>query len=389
LPVNGFYHATKVEGYDDRVLLGEKVFDVPTGWTCPSGDMATAFGRLRFPDCPGILGRVAISAITDETLCHLTIESSPCLATKLTASPPSSEQVDFCAEDMTILAENVAVTRVGDTEFTVPNSGATAHASIAAAKFIIATGTKYYWDDEMPKHNIVTLEWYFDYRLLGEALRINGIIDACISGCNCSTMGERKTVPSEYSDFIQTQLCVPWTQCSPKVVRTLDFPATFPLDSQYGSRWQAVVASAVFDLLWQPPHHPPRVWNELLDDWDAIPAWAMDNGTCLENVVNGETGATTIAYYPMPPLVEPFLYLPMAGMSGTEPAPALPTGITVGFLSPVDHTGSGVAFAPYPGNAGGAGNYGKPWEIHQSMCICVAGAGRFASDYAKFTLNCE
>jgi hypothetical protein len=382
--VGGFYHVTRLT--DSTVLLGAKVFNLPTGWTCPSGDETLAFGRLRFPDCPGILGRVAISAITNASPCHLTIDASPYLATNLTASPASSELVDLCAADMTVLASNVAVTRVGDTDYTVPNSSSTAYATIAAAKFIVVHGAPaYYWDDEMPKGHVLALEFGFDYRLKAETQRINDLITACgnptahpeFASCDCSPLGSMQTVPfSVYSSFTQTQLCVPWTQCGPRVAALADFPGSFPMDSQYGSRWQACVVSAVRDLLWQKPHVAMTPWTDpTTEETITTFAWSEDNGGCSPNTIT-----PPVVYYAHAPMVEPLLYIPTAGLSGTEAAPALPAGAVVGFTSPVDHADSETLYAPGPGGW-------TPWGLHDALCSCVGG-GRFGGIYAAFTFEC-
>jgi hypothetical protein len=381
--VGGFYHVTRLS--DSTVLLGAKVFNLPTGWTCPSSDETLAFGRLRFPACPGILGRVAISAVTNASPCHLTLDSSPYLAMDITASPPSSELVDLCAADMTVLASNVAVTRVSDTDFTVPNSGSTAYATIAAAKFVIVHGAPaYYWDDTMPKGNLLALEFTFNYRMKAETQRINDLITACgdptdhpeFTDCDCSPLGSAQTVPfSVYSDFTQTQLCVPWTQCGPRVAPVADFPGSFPMDSQYGSRWQACVVSAIQDLLWQKPHVPPSFVDSVSEDVVTTFAWLEDDGTCQ---ISTET--PPVNYYAHAPMVEAFTYMPVAGMSGTEAAPAVPAGITVGFTSPVTNGDSETLYAPGPGGW-------TPWGLHQNLCGCV-GSGRFGGDYAVFTLDC-
>ena len=379
--VGGFYHVTRLS--DTSVLLGVKVFDVPTGWLCPSGDMDTAFGPLRFPDCPGILGRVAINSISLDVppFCFLNIESSPYLATKITASPSYSEQVDFLEADGTVLVANQAVTRVNNSQFTVPNSGATAYAIIAEAKFIVVHGAAaYYWDDTTPKGNLLTAEFKFDYRLRAETQRINEMVATWPAGypdCDCSPLGSTQTVPfSEYSDFILTQTCVPFTQCGPRVPPMPAFPSSFPLDSQHGSRWQACVISAVYDLLWQKPHVPPGFIDPLTEVEVTTFAWAEDDGTGQTNTV-----APTVAFFAHGPLVEPFLYMPTAGLSGTEAAPSLLAGMTIGFTSPATNSDSQTLGAPSPGGW-------VPWGLHQNLCGCVGAGGRFSGIYAAFTLDC-
>jgi hypothetical protein len=393
--VGGFYTISSVSGHPDRVLLGAKVFNVPTGWTCPSGDMATAFGRLRFPTCPGILGRAGVTAVTNATLCHLTTESLPYLAMNLTNSPPASEMVDLCDKLMTVLASNVAVTRVSDTEFTVPNSGATAYATIAATAYVVAHGAAaYYWDDNLPKGNLLTVEFGFDYRRWAETRRINTLITACdahtsvYAGCDCTPMGyTQEPPPYNNSSFTQTQHCVPITQCSPRLVPMPPFPGSFPMDEQYGSRWQAMSVTGAHDLLWQRPH-TPIIYNELLDQYDVHFAWIEDDGTCHDDVTYTDgayIGQTAKAYYAHGPVIEPFINMPVAGMSGAEAAPALPTGIVVGLISPVDNSGPDVTGAPLPGGS-------VSWTLHNNMCGCLPtteNAGkRFAALYSNLVVDC-
>jgi hypothetical protein len=297
---------------------------------------------------------------------------------------------------MTVLASNVEVTRVGDTDFTVPNSGSTAYATIASAKFVVVHGSPaYYWDDTMPKGHVLALEFSFDYRAKAEAQRIKDLIIACgdtgshpeFIVCDCSPLGSIPTVPfSMYSAFTQTQLCVPWTQCGPRVAPMANFPAEFPMDSQYGSRWQACVVSAIRDLLWQKPHHPPTITDPVTETDSTKYAWLEDDGSCAPNVTD-ETGATTIAYYAHAPMVEPFISLPGtdgwpgAGADGTEAAPTVPAGITVGFTSPVTNGDADTLYAPGPGGW-------TPWGLHDALCGCVGGSGRFSGTYAAFTFDC-
>jgi len=389
--VNGFYLIASTTG--STVTLGTKVFNVPAGWSLPSNDTATAFGRLRWPTCPGILGRVAIDGIANTSPCQLTIDASPYLATNLV----SPETIDICATDMTVLASNVAVTRVSDTEFTVP----TAYATIAGAKWIVphvladgvTPGTHFYWNDDAPKRDYIYTDFTFNYRARAEANRVNAAITGCAAGCDCSGLGGLRTVPfSDYSAFTQTQGCLPFDPCNPSVVcispngetftngMTYEFPVGTVLDETYGTQWQAAPVQAVPDLLWQTPHHPPDAYNELLDTYSTF-AWEQDDGTCKVDEVD-DLGNPTVKFYAHPPMVEARCLLPANGGIGqNETAPALPTGLMLGFLSPVTNNSGDVAYAP---SAGGE----MAWTFYFDACNCIGNDGRFSGIYSTFMELC-
>ena len=374
--VDGFYLLASVSG--STATLGAKQFNVPGGWASPSYDTDTAFGRLRFADVPGIIGRVAVTTVADEAPVKLTITSSPYLALNQVAD----ENVDILDFGLNVLASNVTVTRVGDTQFTVPTS----YSTISAAKWIVAHGAAaWYWNDNYPKGNYLLLDFLFDYRASGEAARINTLIADCttdtlggaLTGCECSRLGSPITPPpTNYKTFHQTPGCLPLTPCAPSVVCispngetfengvTYDFPAVDG-DERYGSQWQSCVVQAVTDPLWQIPHKPPS------PDPDAVPVfnWSEDGGNCTEDSLD----YPPVLYYPHAPLVEAMSAVP-AG------APALPSGLQFGFLSPVDHTTGDVAHPP----ALGFGDL--PWTFYNQACGCIHNAHRFANIYSSFLI---
>jgi len=399
--VGGFYHITSAG--TSQVLLGQKIFNVPTGWNTAPGcnDAATAFGRLRFPSCPGILGRVAVSAVTNASPCHLTLQPSPYLAVNLTAP----EYVDICAADMTVLASNVQITRVSDTDFTVP----TAYATIAAAMFVVSVtlhdgttpGTHYYWDDQYPKGDYLILEWGFDYRAFAETARINTLISQCASksggpfttcteGLDCTALGSTQTVPfSAYNSFIQTAGCMPVNPCAPPVICispngevfpngiTVPFPTILDFDAEYGTRWQAAPMTSMGDPLWQVPHNPPPPDDPITGLPLGNFTWSMDDGSCKSASASPPT-----SFYPHMPVVEARATLPAnGGPAQNETAPALPAGVTIGFTSPVTNADSQTAYAPSPGSA-------TSWTFHDAACGCMGSAGTWAAYYATFVLYC-
>ena len=405
ISVGGFYLIASATG--STVTLGAKQFNVPTGWPAvwSSGDSATTFGRLRFPDAPGIIGRVVVTTVADESPVKLTITGSPYLALNQVAD----EKVDILDKRMNVLASNVTVTRVSDPQFTVP----TAYATIAAAKWIVAHGAaSWHWNDTTPKHSYLLLDFLFNYRARAEAIRINDTITSyqanggAMGIDDLSPLGSPQSVPlTDITSFNQTQGCLPFTPCDPSVVCispngesfpngvTYGFPAV-ALDEQDGTQWQSCVVQAVIEPLWQVPHVPSSPDPDL---YPSVFAWAQDNGGC-----NDDTIVPPVVHHPHPPLVEAFCYLPGeigadsteitadstettadgAGPNGDENARALPDGIAVGFLSPVDHTTGDIAWPPaLPGGD-------QPWWFYNQACGCISGYGRFMVPYGDFMI-CE
>lgn len=419
--VGGFYNIT----WDgSTVTLGTKVFNVPTGWSDGSDD-DVSFGKLRFDTAPGLLGRAGVSKVTDVASSRLlTVDNSPYLALNLTAA----EGVDICAADMTVLASNVTITRLqpwaagtvyapgvviidgngnaqrcttgGTSDASAPvwaGSGTTndntvvwtfalaavtadttfavasALVTIAAAKFIVAHGaTSYEWDDNQRKGDFTVLDWLLDSRTNGEGARLAGITDCDGNNPPAGSPafawppgGPFTQVNSGYASFNQTQYQagtgVPWSACKPYVVclspngetwvngQTIAFPVAFNFDDLYGARWQMEIEAARADFLWQTPHVPCGSSSET--------PWVMDDGSCTGD-------------YAHAPLVESRIAVPTnGGAAGTDVAPALPSGITIGYVSPLDDPGG----LPPPGQIGFDGSTGNPvpaltiWGLRLAM----------------------
>ncbi|HSY18506.1 MAG TPA: hypothetical protein VK815_09245, partial [Candidatus Acidoferrales bacterium] len=326
--VGGFYAIT----WDgSQVTLGAKTFDLPTGWTSPSGDDDTVFGKLRFPDAPPILGRLAVSAVADMTgVRQLTVEACPYLG--LGTTP---DAVDICAADMTVLAAAVAVTRVSDTTFTVP----TALATIASAKYLVTHGAPaWYWDDNGIKGDFVVHQWLSDFRTNGEAGRLDGINDC--NGNPAAPAGNRG-FNTDGSGFQQTPAALPFVPCCPQVIAitpngetwpqavVIPFPDTFKFDEYYGAKWQAEIEQAMVDLFWQTPHPPCGLTPP--------DRWMMDDGSCPKSDPPNDNGGTD-HLYAHAPLVEARITLPgNGGNNQDEAAPDLPAGVSIGYRSPVDY----------------------------------------------------
>jgi hypothetical protein len=360
------------------VTLGAQKFSLPSNFSSRSGDAAVCFGKIRFPSAPGIIGRASVSAITDDgTLRHLTTTALPSLGMDLTAV----EKVKICDSLMTVLADNVTITRVSDTEFTVT----TALATIALAKWITpelmedgsTSGDHYWWNDSFPKQQFVNLEWLFDYR------------DVSLS--------------NSISAFTATQQCLPFLQCDPQVVCyspngetfangiTIDMPDSgFVMDEVYGSQWQGEVIFAMPDPLWQVPHHPVGGHDDLTDEdfTGSEINWIEDDSSCHTDGVDPDSGLLN-KYYPHRPLVEPLLALPTnGGPSSDETAPALPSGVSLGFIDPTVDSVNGIyPLAMLGVSFGGDTLLGATDEriflmtVESTACGDCQQGGQYQSDY--------
>lgn len=431
--VGGFYNIS-VSG--SLVTLGTKVYDLPTGWTSKSGDDATCFGKLRWPSTPGIMGRAEATADVPPAYAAGTTYSKfqPVISAGISyyslqdantghtpaASPTwwaagsvilldskycvDGDKVNLYTLTMGAVATNVAMTKVFDTAIAV----ALDYSVIPDVKWVTpyklndgtTDGGKYYFADDYPKGDFVTLQWLFDRRTNGENGRLTGVLD-------CS--GAQVTVPATnngFASFSQTPACLPFTPCCPAVVCfspngetwpngvTYDFPDTFELDERYGSRWQGHVQITMTDLFWQTPHIPTGILAP--DSPDTI-RWTMDDGNCNEDTEEMTEGGATIfiKYYPHAPQVEARTSLPgNYGPAQNETAPALPSGVTIGWLSPVDHTGDGVAYPPGEIgflDSGLPAGIDTPWALRLRLCLAIADASecRFKDDYKQQVNGCQ
>ena len=392
--VGGFYEITAVSNV---VTLGTKIYDVPSNWTGlnQSGDSANCFGKLRWStgagDPPAILGRAAISDIAEyesmADVTELTTDELPTLGLLISGN----DLVDIYDSGMTLISGNLAVTRIDDTHFTVP----VAVGTLIGATWIQSHGAPaYYWNDQYSKGDYVYTDWTWWPRQICEANRINNVNTSCTGTEGCFDCPDTVT-PYEYpfNEFNQEAGCVPFNPCNPSVLCISPNDESFPngttygfttidFDEQYGSGWQAEFQQVMVDLLWQEPHYPAQGSGCTSNPFN----WEEDNGTC-------QTGDNP-KYFPMRPLVEARLTVP----SG---APALPAGITLGWDSPVDISGSadGPFYDPeippsggsilFPPASNGAGGQTQTlWGLWSAECDCISDAGDFADEYENVAVGC-
>ena len=144
----------------------------------------------------------------------------------------------------------------------------------------------------------------------------------------------------------------------------IPFPANFTFDERYGARWQCEVEQAMQDLLWQAPHTPctflgtNNTWNE-------------DNGNCLCPGGCPNSNFGTDFYYAHAPLVEARITLPAnGGNNQNATAPALPAGVTIGYINPASVMSGGltppgmIGYDPTTGNPSGAFTF---WSFRLSI----------------------
>lgn len=372
--VAGFYNIS-VSG--STVTLGAKVLNLPAAWTSPSGDTGTVFGMLRFPTAPAILGRDAVSAVTDNhdgTCTLLLTAAEPWLLTGdkidlYSTAITHDSRGNRVSEAMTALASNLSATVIDSTHVKVTAS----YATIAGTQYIMSHGAPdWCWDDNGRKGDFVALTWTFDYRTPGEAGRLGGVRDCVELAAYNSDVnngidpaGDPAAQPppagtpaagNGFQNFTQTAYSIPFKPCCAMAVFftpngessansvTIPFPSTFNFDDRYGARWQGEIEQAMTDLLYEAPHNPCGNFPPN--------GWAMDDGTCRTSAAN-PTGGTTI-FYAHYPFVEARITVPgNGGNSGTESAPPPPTGI--GYVSPVTSAGGiqppgMIGFDPGSGN---------------------------------------
>lgn len=374
--VGGFFN---VASYSSGTLtLGSKVYDVPGNWSSQSNhDEEFCFGKLRFPTCPALLGRIGI--VPDEDGATFTFES-PQTNFGLD-SATHQEQIDLFDKDMNILTSDVAAARIDDSHFSIAGN-------LPNSRFVMIHGAaKWYMNDTGPKGDYALLEWLSDFRSNGEFARLTGVLDCSETQVAQPTQnvgGGPVTQP--FASFSQTPGCLPFTPCSPKVICispngetfpngiTYPFPENFACDEQYGSKWWAYVQTTMTDLFWQRPHRPCNI--------QPCAKWLMDGGTCAddeggscpgdEDYIPDESSIPTY-YFGHAPQVEARLTVPCNyGLNHTECAPALPAEVQIGWLSPVHYDTGDIALPPQP--PGALEDRGEPagastaWDFHSLLC---------------------
>jgi hypothetical protein len=380
--VNGFYNVTSYSA--GTLTLGAKVFDLPSNWTSKSdADEAFCFGKVPLASRPSLLGRIAITPDAPST----TFTFSAAQPAFGMDSSTHQEQVDLLDASMTAVATNITATRIDDSNFSIPTS----HPSAA---WCVIHGEKYYINDTSPKGDYARLEWLADFRSFGEFSRLSGILDCSSTQVvqpSTNAGGGPVSAATQFASFSQTPGCLPFVPCAPKVVCispngetfangiTYDFPETFACDQQYGSKWWAFIQSTMTDLFWQRPHRPCNI--------KPCARWSMDTGICAANSGGSCPGDDDYIpgvseppeyFFAHAPQVEARLTVPSNyGVAQNESAPALPAGIQIGWLSPVNFASGDIAYPPEaPGaeqDRGNPADANTAWALHALLCAHAAG----------------
>jgi len=326
--VGGFYSIT---ASGSTVTLGSLVLALPPTWGSRSGDTTNVFGRLRFPNAPAILGRDAVSGVTDNgdgtvtlTLAAaenwlLTGDHLDLYSTAITYDSMGNR----VSEAMTSLAANLSATVVSPTQVQVTAT----YSAVAGTQYIMSQGAPdWSWDDNGRKGDWVYLDWTFDYRTNGEAARLGAVTDCAgntppAAGVPATNYGYAAFTQAQHENstgLVFRPCCARALCLSPNGETfnngtTVGFPANFTFDGRYGARWQAELEEVMTDLLWQAPHVPY-----------GGSTWQVDDGTCQADGF----------HYAYPPLVEARVTVPdYGGNAANLTAPTPPTGI--GYPSPV------------------------------------------------------
>ena len=400
--VGGFYTGCSFSG--GNVVLGTKLFNCPSDWQSASGqqsggrvgsdDSGICFGQLRFPNCPSLLGRVAITP--DSTGKNMTFTPKQ-TSFGMLVSPIGQETVDLWDSNMNNLATAIVATRVDDTHFMVTGSYS------KAAYVTINGAAKWYMADSDGKGDYALLQWLSDNRSNREAIRLAASKDCSgnpVGGGPSTNIGGGP-IGNKFAFFSQTQGCVKFTPCGPKVIcispngefgTPYNFPPMMPdgqlpgtndqfyFDEDYGSLWWGWFETTMTDLLWQPPHTPVGIIAHGNPDSYTL-SWIEDkfNTGCPGDCQPGNPPCGDFEYqhwYRFQPQVETRLTVPCNyGAGQSECGPALPPGITIGWLSPVTNSGDDVKLPPTPPGIGLDSRPGltmTAWSIHAGMCADAA-----------------
>jgi hypothetical protein len=356
--VNGWYDGAAVDA-GGALRLGAKLFGVPSDWQSASGDNATVFGRLRWPDnTPSLLGRAAITVSG-------TRYTFAAAHTAFGLAAAGTEAVDVYDAGMALLASNVTATRVSDTMFTLPTNYPT------AVWVTIHGAAAWYWDDTQRKGDFTAYQWLADYRTNSEAGRLAGVLDC--SGAQVarppanygfqatSALAAAASAGNQLAwsaDNFQAQGGIQFNPCTPMIIAitpnaetwpnavVIPFPDAFSFDERYGAKWQCEIEQAMIDPLWQPPHQPCGTQGG--------DTWTMDDGNCHQDAPN-DAGGDDMFYAHFTVFESRITLPPNGGPAQNETAPALPAPLTLGCISPVENSAGTlppgqIGFDPSTGN---------------------------------------
>ena len=140
-PPNGSYNFTRPYGAD-RLLL-----DYTHADDCDGVVVVDVDGNpmpLRYPNCPGFGGRVKVS-----------YSASALIFTPFFNTIQVGDRLDIYDSSMGIIANAIPIISASSTQVNISGS-------YVNATYMVASGSKYYWDDNGYKGNYVTRTWELD-----------------------------------------------------------------------------------------------------------------------------------------------------------------------------------------------------------------------------------
>jgi hypothetical protein len=413
--INGIWKATKLGDYDINLstyVISASLLPTSSWYNCGSGMIS----KLRWQNVNGlqsaICGRIEIVSATNSTpiTCSLYEDSYLVSGDKVNIINAVGNNING-AWTVDVISPKVISLR--------SSNGLTASPYIGSGQIYSPFSADYKWDDNTSKGEFSILKWDYDYRGVGEYLRLSASSawneTYTITGCATTEGGippacGQPIVPTEprtnqkfcYDQNILKNECIteclPNSSCSPSVAffspnnetfknsgsviltaKNYGFGHPLKLDEQYGSHWQAVVKQTMIDPLWESPPCPCG----FIDPYYGCSCTnTQDNGTCAAD-------SPPICYYPHAPVVESRCELPDA-------APALPNGIYLGCVKNTSFIenncpNGNVCYPPYwdgnsflnqtDGCVPSTFPYALPWITFLNMYSCVCDSGRFSSNY--------
>lgn len=290
------------------------------------------------------------------------------------------------------------------------------------------------WNDTSPKNDLTTIQWNYNYRDVGEYIRLSGSVPFAESEFQCVPPNDPNNPPvcpdppvpprprpnlwncydPNVTEVKCDTSCLPFNACYPQVAFFSPNSETFHtsgsviqsaknygwgsvlMDEQYGALWQGAVKQSMGDPLFIAPPCPCQPVDDGFDPifYACNCFWDEDSGDCL-----GDTTEPCQKYYAHRPVFEARCEVPTG-------APALPGDAHLGCLKVSDYKDpnncpdGNPCWAPFS-DANNVFNFGEgcgfisvfpwatPWITYLSMMNCVCNNGRFAVDYGRNGIVCD
>lgn len=390
---NGWYSATKTGALTYTVsalavaMPGGETYEAGAGW----------MGKARFPDAPGIGGRLEIIGASNAI--PIVIE------TRAAHYLRDGDEVDI-SDVLGNTAANgtaISVTVVDGTHFSL--NGTTGNGSYTGGGFASVNGAPgYQWNDDQSKGDFVEVRFGFNYRDYVERDRVIDHYDTCP---DCSEAAPDDDTPlreqqvANFPSFSRSIAAFQAVQrsligrpdtwrvayCSPQDegFQTAHW-ATWPTvagDDRYGALGVVVFQQTFTDALWQSPARPCVECDGFSVATQC--GWVDDNGSCDEDTCADGCEAVGNLYFAHAPMVEARTDLPVIGV---ETAPDMPAGceIHVLTLAEIQSVSPAAGVVLYPPGSGVAGE--QAWSLWWAQRGCVCVAGRFAGEYGRQRHEC-